>query len=262
MNQISNPAILTVSFGTSHNTTREATIDAIERDIHAAFPAYPLYRAWTSKVIIAKLKQRDQVHIDTVEEALERMHSDGITDLIVQPTHIINGFENDAMKQAILSRSESFRSISFGAPLLSCEEDNRRIVELLSREFDVSDDATALVLMGHGTRHYANAVYAALDYRFKDMGHPNIFVGTVESYPSLDTVIRALSSLKPKKLLLAPLMIVAGDHALNDMAGEEEASWKSRLEAEGYPVLPILKGLGEYPEIRRLFIRHIQEACR
>lgn len=116
MNQISNPAILTVSFGTSHNTTREATIDAIERDIHAAFPAYPLYRAWTSKVIIAKLKQRDQVHIDTVEEALERMHSDGITDLIVQPTHIINGFENDAMKQAILSRSRSFRSISFGAP--------------------------------------------------------------------------------------------------------------------------------------------------
>lgn len=262
MNKTSNYAILTVSFGTSHNPTRELTIDAIENDIREAFPAYPLYRAWTSGVIISKLKKRDGIHIDTVEEALERMLSDGITDLIVQPTHVINGFENDAMKQMVLSHSDKFHSVSFGAPLLSSEEDNQRIVEIISEEFRVSGSDTALVLMGHGTEHYANAVYAALDYRFKDMGHANVFVGTVEAYPALDSIIRALSDTGFRKVLLAPLMIVAGDHALNDMAGEDEDSWKSRLEAEGCQVSSVLKGLGEYPEIRKLFIRHIEEACR
>lgn len=261
MNKTSKYAILTVSFGTSHNPTREATIDAIENDIRAAFPDFPVYRAWTSRIIISKLKKRDGTHIDTVEEALDRMHSDGVTDLIIQPTHVINGFENDAMKQVVLSNRQRFRSVSFGAPLLSGEEDNRKIAEILSEKFHVSDADTALVLMGHGTEHYANTVYAALDYRFKDMGHPNVFVGTVEAYPSLDSVIRALPPTGLKTLLLAPLMIVAGDHALHDMAGEHEDSWKSRLEAEGYQVSPVLKGLGEYPEIRDIFIHHIMEAC-
>lgn len=262
MNKPSKYAILAVSFGTSHNPTRAVTIDAIENDIRASFPDYPLYRAWTSKVIISKLKKRDGLSIDTVEEALERMLADGVTDLIVQPTHVINGFENDLMKQDVLARSADFRSISFGTPLLSGEEDNRKIAEIISEEFCGPGPDTALVLMGHGTDHYANSVYAALDYRFKDMGHPNIFVGTVEAYPSLDSVIRALSAQKPRKIFLAPLMIVAGDHAINDMAGDDEDSWKSRLEAEGYQVVPVLKGLGEYPKIRRLFIHHIEEACR
>ena len=181
MNSASKKAILVVSFGTSYENTRKLTIEAIEHDIADAFPACPTYRAWTSKMIIAKLKKRDGLTIHTVKEALEQMLLDGITDVIVQPTHVINGIENDQMKADALSFRDRFSSIVFGNPLLTTEEDNQAIVRVVADEFRDMDPDTALVLMGHGTEHYANTVYAALDYRFKDTGHKNIFLGTVEA---------------------------------------------------------------------------------
>ena len=135
-------------------------------------------------MIIAKLKKRDGLTIHTVKEALEQMLLDGITDVIVQPTHVINGIENDQMKADALSFRDRFSSIVFGNPLLTTEEDNQAIVRVVADEFRDMDPDTALVLMGHGTEHYANTVYAALDYRFKDTGHKNIFLGTVEAYPA------------------------------------------------------------------------------
>ena len=132
-------------------------------------------------MIIAKLKKRDGLTIHTVKEALEQMLLDGITDVIVQPTHVINGIENDQMKADALSFRDRFSSIVFGNPLLTTEEDNQAIVRVVADEFRDMDPDTALVLMGHGTEHYANTVYAALDYRFKDTGHKNIFLGTVEA---------------------------------------------------------------------------------
>ena len=249
MNAASKKAILIVSFGTSYENTRKRTIDAIERDIADAFPACPAYRAWTSKMIIAKLKKRDGIIIHTVKEAMEQMLLDGITDVIIQPTHVINGIENDQMKADALSFRDRFSSIVFGNPLLTTEEDNQAVVQ-----------ETALVLMGHGTEHYANSVYAALDYRFKDMGHKNIFLGTVEAYPALDSLLRAADSFQPKKIVLAPFMIVAGDHAQNDLAGEDPDSWMNRLSSEGYEVTPVLKGLGEYPKIRKILVDHVQQA--
>ena len=248
------------SFKKSYENTRKRTIDAIERDIADAFPACPAYRAWTSKMIIAKLKKRDGIIIHTVKEAMEQMLLDGITDVIVQPTHVINGIENDQMKADALSFRDRFSSIVFGNPLLTTEEDNQAVVQAVAGEFQDMDQETALVLMGHGTEHYANSVYAALDYRFKDMGHKNIFLGTVEAYPALDSLLRAADSFKPKKIILAPFMIVAGDHAQNDLAGEDPDSWMNRLSSEGYKVTPVLKGLGEYPEIRRILIDHVQQA--
>ena len=135
MSDTTKKAILAVSFGTSHNDTREVTIDAIEKDMQAAFPEYPLYRAWTSKMIINKVNKRDHVHIDTVKEAMEKMRADGITDVLVQPTHVINGIENDIMKEEALSYREDFHSISFGDPLLTSEQDNREVIGLWQKSF-------------------------------------------------------------------------------------------------------------------------------
>ena len=237
MNAASKKAILIVSFGTSYENTRKRTIDAIERDIADAFPACPAYRAWTSKMIIAKLKKRDGIIIHTVKEAMEQMLLDGITDVIVQPTHVINGIENDQMKADSLSFRDRFSSIVFGNPLLTTEEDNQAVVQAVAGEFQDMDQETALVLMGHGTEHYANSVYAALD-----------------------SLLRAADSFQPKKIVLAPFMIVAGDHAQNDLAGEDPDSWMNRLSSEGYEVTPVLKGLGEYPKIRQILVDHVQQA--
>ena len=217
MNSASKKAILVVSFGTSYENTRKLTIEAIEHDIADAFPACPTYRAWTSKMIIAKLKKRDGLTIHTVKEALEQMLLDGITDVIVQPTHVINGIENDQMKADALSFRDRFSSIVFGNPLLTTEEDNQAIVRVVADEFRDMDPDTALVLMGHGTEHYANTV-------------------------------------------LAPFMIVAGDHAQNDLAGANPDSWMNRLSSEGYEVTPVLKGLGEYPQVRQILVEHVQQA--
>ena len=251
-------AILAVSFGTSHNDTRKITIDAIEQDMQAAFPDYALYRAWTSKMIIKKVNARDGVHICNVKEAMEKMLQDGITDVLVQPTHVINGIENDLMKEDALAFQEQFHSISFGDPLLTSEQDNLAVIDAITSEFKTLTKDDVLVLMGHGTTHYANAIYAALDYTFKDKGYSNIFLGTVEAYPTMESLLKMVHAYQPKKVVLAPFMIVAGDHAKNDMASDEPDSWYSQFKAAGYDVKPVLKGLGEYTGIRKLFIEHLK----
>lgn len=253
-------AILVVSFGTSHNDTRKVTIDAIEKDIKEAFPAYPLYRAWTSRMIIRKLKNRDNVSVHTVEEAMKQMEADGITDILVQPTHVINGIENDRMKEEILAHGAAFHSISFGEPLLSSTRDNEEVIGRVAEEFSYLKEEEALVLMGHGTPHYANSIYAALDYTFKDKGYKNIFIGTVEAYPSMESLLKLVNAYQPTRIILAPFMIVAGDHAKNDMAGESPESWKSQFQAAGYEVETVVKGLGEYPGIRKLLVEHLKQA--
>ena len=252
--------LLAVSFGTSVNETREKTIDAIERELAAACPDCQLYRAWTSRMIIRKLKQRDQVQIDTVKEAFARMLADGITEVMVQPTHVIKGIENEQMMEEIRSFSEHFEKISVGEPLLSSEEDFRKVIEAVMEEQEDLEEQEALVFMGHGTEHHVNPVYAALDYMFKDLGYENVHVGTVEAYPSFASVLRLVKASDVKKVRLVPFMVVAGDHAMNDMAGGEEDSWKSLLEAEGYEVTCVLKGLGEYKGIQKLYAEHARQA--
>ena len=262
MNQENRKAILVVSFGTSYEATRKVTIEAIEKDIANAYPDYKLYRAWTSKMILAKLKKRDNLHISNVKEAMEEMIADGITDVIIQPTHVINGIENELMKEDALSYRESFHSIRFGTPLLTSEEDNQTVINAIAEEFSYLSEEEVLVLMGHGTTHYSNAIYAALDYAFKDKGHPNIFLGTVEAYPSMQSLMKMIKAYAPKKVVLAPFMIVAGDHAKNDMAGDDPESWYSQFVQEGFQVETVLKGLGEYKGIRELFVKHVADTLQ
>lgn len=262
MNQENRKAILVVSFGTSYEATRKVTIEAIEKDIANAYPDYKLYRAWTSKMILAKLKKRDNLHINNVKEAMEEMIADGITDVIIQPTHVINGIENELMKEDALSYRESFHSIRFGTPLLTSEEDNQTVINAIAEEFSYLSEEEVLVLMGHGTTHYSNAIYAALDYAFKDKGHPNIFLGTVEAYPSMQSLMKMIKAYAPQKVVLAPFMIVAGDHAKNDMAGDDPESWYSQFVQEGFQVETVLKGLGEYKGIRELFVKHVADTLQ
>lgn len=250
--------ILIVSFGTSHLDTLEKTIAVIEQEAAEAFPSCRVYRAFTSTVIIRKLGQTCGLAVDTVEEALRRMAKDGMEEIIVQPTHIINGIENDVMTESLMKQRNLFRRLSTGKPLLSSVDDYKKAVHGVMAQTELAEDET-LVLMGHGTDHHANSAYPMLEYTFHALGYSRVLVGTVESFPELKNVLTGLKHLGTKKAALMPFMLVAGDHAKNDMAGEED-SWKSRLEEEGFQVRVLLKGLGEFKEIRKIFLDHIREA--
>lgn len=252
-------AILAVSFGTSHLDTLDRTIGAVERELSESFPERKLYRAFTSGMIIRKLKTTLNMEIMNVAEAADQMLLDGVTDVLVQPTHIINGIEYEKMAEQLLPYKEKFQRLEIGAPLLSAVGDYHEAVQVIMEECGLMEEET-LVLMGHGTEHHTNAVYPALDYAFWANGFPNVVVGTVEGFPEIDEVLKKLKERNAGKLLLMPFMIVAGDHAKNDMAGEEEDSWKSILEKEGYQVRVCLKGLGEMEGIRGMFSRHLKEA--
>lgn len=253
-------AILLVSFGTSYEDSRKKTIDKILEDVTEAFPDYRIYQAWTSKMILRSIKKRDNIHIPTVEEAMEQIKADGITELTVQPTHLINGIENDIMQKTILAMAPANMTLHFGNPLLTTTEDNHQVLEAAMEEFSDISSEDALVFMGHGTEHYVNSIYAALDYTLKDMGYDHAFMGTVEAYPDLDVLIRQVGKVNPRRVHLAPFMLVAGDHANNDMAGDEEDSWKSRFESAGYEVVCHIRGLGEYESIREIYLEHLRDA--
>ncbi len=258
--QAAKPVILVVSFGTSYNDSREATIGAIEKLAQESFPDYEVRRAFTSQTIIDKLKSRDGLEIDNVEQAMDRLVKDGVQDVVIQPTHVMNGKEYDQMTAAIAPYRDKFASFKVGVPLLTASKDYKELVEEIAAELPKTKDGEAIVFMGHGSDHYAESAYAAMDYVFKDMGYKNVFVGTVEGYPDLETVMRHVADFGATKVTLLPLMIVAGDHANNDMAGDEEGSWKMAFKSAGYEVEPIIKGLGEYKGVQEHFVRHIQDA--
>lgn len=251
-------AILVVSFGTSYPETRRRTICAIEETIRKAFPQFPLYSAWTSRMICKKLLRTTGEFIPSVKEAMEQMQRDGISHVYIQPTHVLNGIEYELIKEEALSFSSDFSSISFGAPLLTSQQDLEDVAALLNRLLPL-DSCEALVCMGHGTPHFSNAVYPALNFILKEKGFERIYVGTVEAYPYLEDLLPLLKASKVTHIHLFPLMVVAGDHATNDMASDEEDSWKSILLSEGFEVTCHLKGLGELPEIQKLFLSHLKD---
>ncbi len=257
----SKQAVLVVSFGTSYNETREATIGAVEKEISASFPDHDVRRAFTSQTIIDKLKERDGLEIDNVSEALERLVSDGYGTVVVQPTHVMNGYEYEEMLAAIEPYEDRFVSLTCGAPLLSSDKDYVKMIEALAEETpEMADPDTAVVFVGHGTEHFANSAYAALAYRLEAMGYENCFVGTVEAFPDMEDVMKKVGDSGASKVVLLPLMIVAGDHATNDICGEEEGSWLTEFKKQGYETEGIKKGLGEYAGLRALFAEHVKDA--
>lgn len=252
-------AILVVSFGTSYEETRKKTIDKIEEDIQNAYPQWRVYRAWTSGMICKRLLERDGVFVPNVPQAMEQMAADGVEEVVVQPTHVMNGIENDRMTADIMCSRDKFKKIVISEPLLSGKRDCDQVIHAVACSISVKAQE-ALVLMGHGTEHHANSIYAALDYQFKDMGYPNIHMGTVENYPPFESVLKQVNEQKPERVILAPFMIVAGDHANNDLFGADEDSWKSRFEEAGYEVVCVPKGLGEYPGVRSILLGHLRTA--
>ncbi len=255
-------AILVVSFGTSYNESRAATIGAVEAAITDAFTDFEVRRAFTSQTIINKLKSRDNEQIDNVEEAMNRLVADGVKTLVIQPTHVMNGFEYDDMVAEVTPFKDKFDAFSIGAPLLSSDADYAELADIIVEDTaPYNVDKTAVVFMGHGTEHAANATYAKLDGIVKAMeGAKNYHIGTVEAEPGLEEVMAEVAKTDATKVVLLPLMIVAGDHANNDMAGDEEDSWKTQFKGEGYEVECVLKGLGEYAGIQKMFVEHTQDA--
>jgi sirohydrochlorin cobaltochelatase len=253
-------AILVVSFGTSRAETRKVTIEACEEKIRKNFPDYEIRRAFTSETIIKILKKRDHLEIDTPEEALQKLRENGYTEVIVQPLHIIPGFEFHDIVRTVKSYSASFEHLSLGLPLLSSSDDYIASVEALKGQFPERQAREAIVLMGHGTRHPANAAYAALERMFEERGCPDVLVGTVDAYPSLDDVIRRVRARGFEAVVLMPFLLVAGVHALHDMTSDEANSWKSRLTQAGFMVRTVLRGLGENPGIQDLYLQHVREA--
>lgn len=255
--------LLAVSFGTSYNDSRRLSIGAIEEALEDAIPGYSLRRAFTSQIIINRVKSRDGVTIDNVGEALERAVENGVKNLVIQPTHLMNGLEYTDLVNEAAEYADAFDRIAVGEPLLSSDEDFKAVIRALAEstaEYNNAD--TALCFMGHGTEAESNQVYTKMQEMLASEGFANYFVGTVEAEPDVQTVLKAVRAGDYKKVVLAPLMIVAGDHANNDMAGDDEDSWKSVFEGAGYEVTCLLNGIGELEAVQQIFVEHAQAAIR
>ena len=253
-------ALLVVSFGTSFADTREKTIGALEKTLAAAFPDRAFYRAWTSGFIRRKLLKTTGETIDSVEDALDRMAADGVTDVLVQPTHMLPGEEFELVRKALEAGKGRFASLRLGAPLLSTPADTELLARAIEEIFASVKDSEMLCLMGHGSENLEPNVYEDLDLLFRAREKENFCVGTVEFQPGFEPVLERIRQRKPERVVLSPLMVVAGDHANNDMAGEEPDSWRSQVEAAGYPTECVLRGMGEYENIRTLYVAHAREA--
>ena len=259
--EIGEQELLVVSFGTSYNDSRRLTIGAIENDLETAFPDYSVRRGFTANIVIDHVNRRDGEKIDDIGESLDRAAANGVKNLVVQPTHLMNGLEYDELCGKIADYSDAFEKVVIGDPLLTTDEDFQTVADaIVDWTKDYDDGETAIVFMGHGTEAESNAVYQKMQDLLTSGGHTNYFVGTVEAAPSLDDVIAAVKAGEYKKVVLEPLMVVAGDHANNDMAGDEDDSWKSAFEKEGYEVTCLLRGLGENETIRQLYVAHAQAA--
>lgn len=247
-------AIIAASFGTTYAHGLEKSISAVEELLRREFCGYEIRRAFTSSMVIAALRKRGEM-IDSVDEALEKLAVQGFSEVIIQPTHIISGFEYDKVLAAAKEYKDRFKSLKVGAPLLDSDDDIERICDFFEKKFGGDN---AIALMGHGTEHSANSLYSRFAEKCSQKGYNSIYVGTVEGTPVIDDIIPQIKAGGFKKVIVTPLMFVAGDHANNDMAGDEPESWKSRLEKAGFEVVPVIKGLGEYPEIQSMYAQHIK----
>ena len=258
----SDKEILIVSFGTSYSNSRHVTIGAIEDAIREAYPDYQVRRAFTAQIIIDKLKKEENIEIDNVKQALDRAVANGVKTLIVQPTHLMNGLEYNDLKKELDKYKDKFDKIALGEPLLTSDEDYKQVIAAITNDTkEYLDGETAICFMGHGTEAKSNKVYATMQEKLKAAGYNDYFVGTVEATPSVDDLIAQVKeSGKYKRVILQPLMVVAGDHANNDMAGNEEDSWASKFKAAGFEVKPVLKGLGQNYDIQKIYLEHVKAA--
>ena len=257
------PVILVVSFGTSYNDSRHITIGAIEDAIREAYPDYDVRRAFTAQIIIDKLAERDGIVIDNFEQAMDKLVEEGVQKVIVQPTHLMAGYEyTDVLNSLQSNYADKFEAIVLGDPLLTSDEDYSEVAEAIcdaTAEYD--DGQTAICFMGHGTEADSNEDYTHLQQVLTDAGHTSYFVGTVEATPTFDDVVEAAQAAGFTKAVLRPLMVVAGDHANNDMADTEDPdSFASKFIAAGFEVECVVEGLGQLVAIDDIYVRHVADA--
>ena len=280
--EIGEKEILVVSFGTSFNDSRARDIRAIEDAFKKTFPEWSVRRAFTSKMIIDHIKRRDNVQIDTIAEALERADKNHVRQLVIQPTHLMQGAEYDKMMSQVVKMRSRFENVKVAQPLLGevgkdggiVNEDKEAVAEILIAEalkssgyrdlIEAENDGTAFVFLGHGTYHAAKISYNQMQRQMTDSGYKNIFIGTVEGDPKetdCENILKAVKDSGYTKVIFRPMMVVAGDHANNDMAGEEEDSWCSRFLSSGafQKVEPQIEGLGRIPAIQNIYIEHTQK---
>ena len=271
--------LLVVSFGTSFNDSRAQDIGGIEKALQKAFPDWSVRRAFTAQIIINHVQARDAQKIDNVEQALERAVANGVKELVIQPTHLMHGAEYDELIEVLDGYKDKFESVAVAEPLLGevgkdatkINDDKKAVAEAITAEavkeagFDSLDaakeDGTAFVFMGHGTSHTAKISYSQMQTQMNELKYENVFIGTVEGEPEeteLSQVIEAVKAKGYKKVILRPLMVVAGDHANNDMAGDDEDSWKSGFEADGSfdSVDCQISGLGRIDAVQELYVKH------
>ena len=255
-------AILVVSFGTSYLEPLKNSIENVENKIRNQFKDYDVYRAFTSHMIIKKLEIVHGLIVEKPEELLERLYIEGYEEVIIQPLHIIPGEEFSYIKNIEVYFKDKFKSIQVGRPIFYYQgieglpEDYSLFIKSIK---GIIEGEEAVVMMGHGTVHPSNAVYGALQSVLNDEGYKNVFVGTVKGYPNFTSVLNKIKKRGIKKVLLMPLMLVAGNHAINDMTSEKDNSWKSMLEAEGIEVKLWTKGLGEVDEFAQLYIDRVDD---
>ena len=281
--EIGENELLVVSFGTSFNNSRATDIGGIEKALQEAYPDWSVRRAFTAQIIINHVQARDGEKIDNMDQALQRAVDNGVKNLIVQPTHLMHGAEYDELSEAVASYSDKFESVTIAEPLLgevgsaddSVNSDKEAVAKAVTAEavktagyesLDAAkEDGTAFVFMGHGTSHTAKISYSQMQSQMNDLGYDNVFIGTVEGEPedtACEAVIEKIQESGYKKVVLRPLMVVAGDHANNDMAGDDDDSWKSQFEASGAfdSIDTQIAGLGQIPVIQDLYVSHTKAA--
>jgi len=254
-------ALLAVSFGTSYEETRKNTIEAIEEDLKAAYPDRTFYRAWTSAFIRKKIRERDGYIVPSVSEALDGILCDGSDDLLIQPILMLAGGEFRKIMKEVSVYTDRFRKIRIGRPIIGYKEDIPEMVSLLSGLFKETAEKQMMAFMGHGSGDAGFSVYEMMNAGFEEAGLSNFCVGTVEYEPGITPVLDKTDELRPEVVYLTPFLIVCGDHANNDMAGDQEDSWKTLIAEKGPAVKCIMKGLGEYEEVRALFVKRSKEAA-
>ena len=275
--------LLVVSFGTSFNDSRAADIGGVEKALQEAYPDWSVRRAFTAQIIINHVQARDDEKIDNVEQALDRAVDNGVKNLIIQPTHLMHGAEYDELTEAVEKYQDKFETVKIAEPLLgevgsdasAINEDKEAVAKAITAEavktakYDsldaAAEDGTAFVFMGHGTSHTAKISYSQMQTQMENLGYKNVFIGTVEGEPedtSCEAVIEKVKDAGYKKVILRPLMVVAGDHANNDMAGDDDDSWKSQFEASGEfdSIDTQIAGLGEIADVQQLYVAHTKAA--
>ena len=279
--EIGEKELLVVSFGTSFNDSRVADIKSVEDALQEANPDWSVRRAFTAQIIINHIQARDGEKIDNMDQALERAVANGVKQLVVQPTHLMHGAEYDEMCAAIDKVRDQFDSVEIAEPLLGEVGDDATVINadkeavakaVVAAALEESgyettaaakDAGVAYVLMGHGTAHVAKVTYSQMATQMAELGYENVFVGTVEGEPeetSCEAVIEAVKNAGYTTVVLRPLMVVAGDHANNDMAGADDASWKTMFEAAGFTVNCQISGLGRIADVQALYVAHTKAA--